>query len=133
MILAGGSDVLMTRDGDVFHPGDEIEVNYPYFTENADGDTAVIVSTNGEYSYVGRLVVSFDENGKLINGVNKVYDESGAYATIKEVLCLIFYYIIHISIQVLFNKVKFYNFSHHAITTQISPCMESEGNRFIFY
>lgn len=86
IILAGGSDVLMAKDSDILHPGDTKEENYPFITANADGDTAIIVGTDGEYSYVGRLVVAFDENGVLRTGPGKVYDESGAYATLEEVV-----------------------------------------------
>jgi hypothetical protein len=34
-------------------------------TQNADGEPALIVSTDGQYKYVGRLLVNFDDTGVL--------------------------------------------------------------------
>ena len=50
------------------------------FTTDADGNPVAVVNTDGNYKYVGRLVVDFDENGVIIPGS---YDPavSGAYAT----------------------------------------------------
>lgn len=84
IILAGGSDVLMANENDVLHPGDEIAEKYPFKTINKDGEPAIIVGTDGEYSYVGRLVVRFDDMG--IVDTNMIYPESGAYATVEEVV-----------------------------------------------
>jgi len=66
IVIAGGSDTLLADETDTLRPGDEAEDSYPLLTENADGDPAAIVSTDGEYSYVGRLVAEFDANGVLI-------------------------------------------------------------------
>lgn len=66
VIVAGGSDAILADGTDVLNPGDVADGTYPYLGANADGDPAAIVSTDGEYSYVGRLVVDFDENGVLI-------------------------------------------------------------------
>ena len=46
--------------------GDTADRAYPIVTTNLDGDPALIVSTPGEYAYVGRLVVDFDANGVLL-------------------------------------------------------------------
>ena len=35
-------------------------------TEGADGKTTLIVNTDSEYTYLGRLVVEFDENGDIV-------------------------------------------------------------------
>ncbi|MEL6458832.1 MAG: choice-of-anchor I family protein, partial [Cyanobacteria bacterium J06621_15] len=66
VIIAGGSDTLQADDTDVLRDGDVADEGYPFETTNADGDPTVIVSTAGEYSYVGRLVVEFDSEGKVI-------------------------------------------------------------------
>ncbi len=84
--IAGGSDTLLADNEDVtrgLQPGDTPADNYPIVTENADGDPAVIVSTDGEYSYVGRLVVEFDENGVVLSDSIEP-DVSGAFATTDE-------------------------------------------------
>ncbi|WP_205625037.1 choice-of-anchor I family protein [Geminicoccus roseus] len=66
IVIAGGSDTILADADDTLHPGDLAEAGYPILTENADGDAAVIVSTDGEYSYVGRLNVTFDADGVII-------------------------------------------------------------------
>ncbi len=85
VIIAGGSDTLLADSTDTLRAGDVAAEDYPFETTNADGDPLLIVSTDGEYSYVGRLVVEFDEDGKLIpfDGGTELVDEtiSGAYAT----------------------------------------------------
>ncbi|MBO6824966.1 MAG: choice-of-anchor I family protein [Sneathiella sp.] len=87
VIIAGGSDTILADQEDVdrgLNPGDTPAADYPIHTTNADGDPVVIVSTDGEYSYVGRLVVDFDEDGKIIldeNGKATDEDVSGIFAT----------------------------------------------------
>ncbi|MEL6606570.1 MAG: 5'-nucleotidase C-terminal domain-containing protein, partial [Cyanobacteria bacterium J06614_10] len=60
--------------------GDTAQGTYPIFTEGADGNPVAIVNTDGNYKYIGRLVVEFDENGVIIP---ESYDPavSGAFAT----------------------------------------------------
>ncbi|WP_299391708.1 5'-nucleotidase C-terminal domain-containing protein [Pelagibius sp.] len=89
VIIAGGSDTLQADQEDIdrgLNEGDTADEDYPFNTFNKDGDPAVIVSTDGEYSYVGRLVIEFDENGVLIteNGEATDEDVSGAFATTDE-------------------------------------------------
>ena len=38
----------------------------PIVTQGADGKTTLIVNTDGEYTYLGRLVVEFDANGDIV-------------------------------------------------------------------
>lgn len=78
IVVAGGSDTLLANPGNRLRAGDSADAEYPLLTTNKDGDPALIVSTDGEYSYVGRLVVSFDANGR-ITGVDTAV--SGPYAT----------------------------------------------------
>ncbi|UTW61316.1 choice-of-anchor I family protein [bacterium SCSIO 12741] len=66
VIIAGGSDAILANPGDRLNPGDMPYKGYPIITKNKDGDDCAIVSTDGEYSYVGRLVAGFDANGKLV-------------------------------------------------------------------
>ncbi|MFP4582478.1 MAG: choice-of-anchor I family protein [Desulfococcaceae bacterium] len=69
IVIAGGSDTLLADGEDVargLRSGDTPADTYPIVTTNADGDPALIVSTDGEYRYVGRLVVGFDENGRVV-------------------------------------------------------------------
>ena len=83
VIVAGGSDTLLADSEDVsrgLQPGDTPDGGYPIQTTDAAGNPVLIVSTDGEYSYVGRLVVTFDDNGVVIPG-SVDPNISGAYAT----------------------------------------------------
>ncbi|NET71776.1 MAG: bifunctional metallophosphatase/5'-nucleotidase [Sphaerospermopsis sp. SIO1G2] len=75
VVVAGGSDTILANDDDSLRSGDTAGNTYPIVTTNADGDPAVIVSTDGEYAYVGRLVVDFDANGILVDGNGNPLDE----------------------------------------------------------
>ncbi len=66
IIIAAGSDTILADGTDRLRPGDVAADGYPVQTTDANNDPVLIVSTNGEYSYVGRLVVEFDADGKII-------------------------------------------------------------------
>ena len=62
------------------HDADFIATDsYPIMTAGADGAPVLIVTTDTEYSYLGRLVVDFDANGEIITG-NLDPVINGAYA-----------------------------------------------------
>ncbi|MCA1763057.1 MAG: 5'-nucleotidase C-terminal domain-containing protein, partial [Flavobacteriales bacterium] len=84
IIIAGGSDFVLANEGDDLLPedADNVSGSYPFETTNGNGNPCLIVSTNGEYSYVGRLVVSFDENGVI--DLSSISAESGPYVTTDE-------------------------------------------------
>jgi len=85
IVIAGGSDTLLADETDTLRPGDEADDSYPLLTENADGDPAAIVSSAGEYSYVGRLVAEFDANGVLVP--ESIDPEiSGTFATTEDIV-----------------------------------------------
>lgn len=89
IILSAGSN---TRLGDaddvaVAFPGHSADFadTYPIVTAGADGKTTLIVNTDNEYTYLGRLVVDFDENGEIV--LDSVADNvaiNGAYASTEE-------------------------------------------------
>ena len=69
MIAGGGNELLADPDqGDLLIPGDEENVfgSYPQFSTDADGDEVPIVTTSGDYKYVGGLTVGFNENGEVV-------------------------------------------------------------------
>ena len=80
IIVAGGSNTRLVDEDDRLRAGDTEQGTYPIFSTDADGKPVAIVNTDGNYKYVGRLVVEFDENGEIIP---ESYDAevSGAYAT----------------------------------------------------
>ncbi len=80
VIIAGGSHQLWADETDALRPGDTAGNDYPQFRTGADGKSVAVVNTGSEYSYVGRLVVTFDENGDVIpDSVDPAI--SGAYVT----------------------------------------------------
>lgn len=89
IILSAGSN---TRLGDaddvaVAFPGHAADFadTYPIVTAGADGKTTLIVNTDNEYTYLGRLVVDFDENGEIV--LESLADNvaiNGAYASTDE-------------------------------------------------
>ena len=84
VLVSGSSDTLLADAQDTLRPGDVAAGNYPLITTNADGDPAVIVSTDSQYSYVGRLVVDFDGNGVIdVNSIDLAV--SGSIPTTDEV------------------------------------------------
>lgn len=71
LIVAGGSDRILTDGNDRLRPEDDgispsPDAAYPTVVQNANGEDVLVVSTDGQYKYVGRLVVSFDETGSLV-------------------------------------------------------------------
>jgi len=80
IIIAGGSHTRLFDDNDRVRAGDSDQGQYPILTTDKDGNPIAIVNTDGNYKYVGRLVIDFDENGHI---VTDSYDAtvSGAYAT----------------------------------------------------
>lgn len=85
IIIAGGSDFLLADGNDVLRPGDVKAGNYPFLTQDALGNPLAIISTDGQYSYLGRLVVEFDTNGVLIpSSIDSL--KSGAFASLTSVV-----------------------------------------------
>ena len=66
IIIAGGSNTLLADETDRLHPGDTAGRPYPILTQSATNEPIAIVGTDGNYRYVGRLVVDFDEAGIII-------------------------------------------------------------------
>lgn len=80
IIVAGGSNTRLLDSDDRARAGDVSQGDYPFFTTDAGGKPVAVVNTDGNYKYVGRLVIEFDASGNIIPAS---YDPtvSGAYAT----------------------------------------------------
>jgi predicted extracellular nuclease/2',3'-cyclic-nucleotide 2'-phosphodiesterase (5'-nucleotidase family) len=80
IIVAGGSNTRLLDSNDRLRAGDTNQGVYPIVKTDADGNPVAVVNTDGNYKYVGRLVIDFDANGNIIPSS---YDPnvSGAYAT----------------------------------------------------
>lgn len=64
MIAGGGSEVL-ANPGDLLVPGDVIFGTYPLQIKNLDNINTPIITTEGNYKYIGKLVVEFDASGSI--------------------------------------------------------------------
>lgn len=72
VIVAGGGDELLTNDPANALGGLSVDGEYPIDTTDADGNRVYVVTTPGEYRYVGNLLIEFDANGNVVN----IADES---------------------------------------------------------
>lgn len=80
IIIAGGSNTLLSDANDILRPGDVSTGQYPTLRTGADGKPVLVVNTDGNYKYVGRLVTEFDQNGVIdVSKLNSTIN--GAYAT----------------------------------------------------
>jgi len=83
IVIGGGSNALLADETDPLRRFDSADGPYPILGTDADGNPVALVNTDGQYSYVGRLVVDFDENGVIdpdsideaISGAFKTDDE----------------------------------------------------------
>jgi alkaline phosphatase len=66
VIIAGGSDTLLADGDDTLRAGDVADDVYPQVIADFDGNDTLIVSTDGEYSYLGRLTVPFNASGNVV-------------------------------------------------------------------
>jgi 5'-nucleotidase len=79
--IAGGGDELLASDDALLVPGDAISLDpqtgeplrYPLLITDADGVDVPVITTAGDYKYVGRLVVNFDQDGRVL-GVDRLSD-----------------------------------------------------------
>ncbi|MDE3000613.1 MAG: 5'-nucleotidase C-terminal domain-containing protein [Gemmatimonadota bacterium] len=76
VVIAGGGDDILANPGTRLIPGDETEISgpYPIVEQGADGNDVHVVTTAGNYRYVGRFVASFNAAG-VITSVDR--DTSG--------------------------------------------------------
>lgn len=69
LVIAGGGDELLANADDLLIPGDDANVygDYPQWATDSTGTMVPVVTTSGEYKYVGRLVLGFDRFGNIID------------------------------------------------------------------
>ena len=75
VVVAGGGDEILANEGNLLIPGDDTPFGpYPVLVTDRGGNRVPVVTTAGQYSYLGTLVVTFDTNGRLV-GIDE--DASG--------------------------------------------------------
>ena len=80
VIIGGGSNTLLADETDRLRPGHTAAGAYPLTYRSPSGAPVLLVNTDGDYKYLGRLVVDFDSSGHIIPASVDPY-QSGAYAT----------------------------------------------------
>ncbi len=80
IIVAGGSNTLLADENDRLRDSDEAADTYPLRFESPKGEPLLLVNTEGDYKYLGRLVVAFDAQGVVLPETIDPF-VSGVYAT----------------------------------------------------
>lgn len=65
VVGAGGGEIL-ADEGDRLIPGDAAERGFPLWATDAQGKKVPVVTTTGDYKYLGRLVLNFDGKGNVL-------------------------------------------------------------------
>lgn len=65
-VVGGGGGELLAGPEDRLIPGDEPDYPYPIVSTDSDGTRVPVVTTPGEYEYVGKLVLHFDRDGHVV-------------------------------------------------------------------
>ncbi len=66
IVVAGGGDELLTNPTSLLIPGDTSRGPYPTVASDALANPVYVVTTAGDYRYIGRLVVDFDAAGNVL-------------------------------------------------------------------
>lgn len=85
IIIAAGSTGFMAKpqaDGpfNLLRPEDAPQADYPVVREDKDGESILVINSDQQFRYVGNLMVTFDENGRI----TRVDGRSGPIATTEQ-------------------------------------------------
>ena len=80
IIVAGGSNTLLSDANDMLRPGDVSAGPYPILSKSKSGEPVAIVNVDADYKYLGRLIAPFDAKGVLLPALFDS-NKSGAYMT----------------------------------------------------
>lgn len=69
VVIGGGGDEVLAAPGDELFPDDADDIfgAYPQIVTDLDGNEVPVVTTPGNYRYVGRLQLSFDGQGRIVS------------------------------------------------------------------
>ncbi|WP_148861212.1 metallophosphoesterase family protein [Marinobacter fonticola] len=85
VIVAGGSSALLADANDTLREGHEAAGDYPLVFESPQGEPVLVVNVDGDYEYLGRLVMTFDQEGVIQTGALDP-QKNGAWATTEAVV-----------------------------------------------
>ena len=80
IIVGGGSNAILADNTDRLRPGDIAAGAYPLHFVSPSSEPVLLLNTDADYRYLGRLVVNFDHSGRVMPQSVDPY-VSGAYAT----------------------------------------------------
>jgi 2',3'-cyclic-nucleotide 2'-phosphodiesterase (5'-nucleotidase family) len=66
IIVAGGSNTLLSDANDVLRTGDVSQGTYPIQLTSRTGEPVAVVNVDADYKYLGRFIAPFDSQGRLI-------------------------------------------------------------------
>jgi 5'-nucleotidase len=72
--VAGGSNAVLANPGNLLLPAEKASGRYPILVKDRSGKHIPLVTTGGEYRYVGRLMVGFDAAS---GEITRIYPDSG--------------------------------------------------------
>ncbi len=85
IIVAGGSNTLLADITDTLRAGDSVADTYPLVRTSAAGEPVLVVNVDGDYKYLGRVVVGFDASGVIdLGSLDAV--ANGAFASTDDVV-----------------------------------------------
>jgi 5'-nucleotidase len=67
VVISGGGSELLINSDNARNTVAQRHGPYPMTTQDADGRNVAVVTTAGDYLYVGQLHVEFDANGEVVN------------------------------------------------------------------
>jgi len=68
VIVGGGSNTGLYDANDLIRAGDSKGGTYPLSYTSASNEPVLVVNVDADYKYLGRLVLPFDKDGKIITG-----------------------------------------------------------------
>jgi 2',3'-cyclic-nucleotide 2'-phosphodiesterase (5'-nucleotidase family) len=81
IIVGGGSNTILANNGDTLRNGDSAADDYPLLFTSPANEPVLLVNTDADYKYLGRLLVDFDDEGVIITeSIDN--NASGAWASI---------------------------------------------------
>jgi 2',3'-cyclic-nucleotide 2'-phosphodiesterase (5'-nucleotidase family) len=83
LVVAGGSNTRLFDDDDRIRPGDFSQGTYPLRHVSPTGEPVLVVNVDADYKYLGRIVLHFDGQGRIVTGRLRS-DVNGAWASDEE-------------------------------------------------
>ncbi len=85
IIVGGGSNTILANNGDTLRDGDAAADDYPLMFTSSVNEPVLLVNTDGDYKYLGRLLVNFDREGVILtDSIDN--SQSGAWASIDSIV-----------------------------------------------